>query len=102
MRGKEAASRANIARDGLIDMERKRLAKAKRDELAGANSENRGKGLQYLRPDGSPIPEEMRRAKSRERRLERKGKDAPPPIDGLRGEKTEPSSRFMRAPEGQW
>ena len=89
--------------EGLIDMERKRLAKDKRAEAAGANSENRGKGCTYLRPGGSPMPEEIRRTKSRERRMDRKGgKGAPPPTDGIRGKKAEPPSRFMRTPEGQW
>ena len=89
---KAAEARDEVAKAALIDLEKERLAKAKRLERAGVNSENRGKGVskgsQYLRPDGSPMPDGQRRAKSRERKMERKGgKDAPPPTDGLRDEK---------------
>ena len=89
VRVKAAEMRAEVARQALLELERERLAKANRMERAGADSENRGKGSRYLRPDGSPMPGDQRRDKSRERKLERKGKgeDAPPPPDGLRGEK---------------
>ena len=99
---KESDDRASKAKDKLIELGRKRLDKAKMAEKAGVNSENRGKGAPYLRSDGAPMPEELRRAKSRERILEPKGKGGPKPADGLRDEKNAPYSRFARTPDGQW
>ena len=62
---KAAEARDEVAKAALIELEKERIAKAKRMERAGVNSENRGEGngLQYLRPDGSTEPDGQRRAK---------------------------------------
>ena len=69
-----------------------------RDEKRCANS-----GDRFLRGDRSPIQAELRRAKSRERRLTPSGpQSGVKPIGEDRDTETVPKSRFMRSDDSQF
>ena len=82
-RAQAAEARASNAKGNLIGQERKRLPMGKRHEKAGVSSDRR-----FLRADGPLIPEEPRRAKSRDRLLTPSDNlSGAKPTDADRGEK---------------
>ena len=106
---RDAELRAEKAKQGLFEQERKRLAKGKRAEASGLTSENRFSA----RVSGAQNEGEEKKKEEEKKPLTK----APPPrigaaardrllspahaglkpTDGARDEKCEPNSRFMRS-----
>ena len=119
-REKDSKLRADKAKEGLLEQEKKRIAKGKRAEASGLTSDNRFRAGEGASARTSGAQDEGGEKKKKEEDKNPPMKAHPPrvgaaarerlltptdpksgnkPTDGLRGEKCEPNSRFMRSPD---